>query len=81
MPARYNPTQYRDHFWQNKAKMSSDFNSASEGILLRSWLAYRWLLKGISGCGGREPYRRKKLALERVENPAKSKIPGSTSCE
>jgi hypothetical protein len=29
----------------------------------------------------RAPYRRKKLALERVENLAKSKPPGSTSCE
>ena len=28
-----------------------------------------------------EPYRRKKLALERVQNPAKGKTPGSTSCE
>ena len=29
----------------------------------------------------REPYRRKKLALERVQNLAKGKTPGSTSCE
>jgi hypothetical protein len=29
----------------------------------------------------RAPYRHKKLALERVQNVAKSKPPGSTSCE
>src|SRR5262249_23308179 len=29
----------------------------------------------------REPYRREKLALERVQNLAKGKTPGSTSCE
>jgi hypothetical protein len=29
----------------------------------------------------REPYRRKKLALERVENVANGKPPGSISCE
>ena len=29
----------------------------------------------------REPYRRKKLALERVQNPATGKTPDSISCE
>ena len=28
-----------------------------------------------------EPYRRKKIVLERVQNVAKSKTPGSISCE
>lgn len=70
------------HVWQNKAKMSSHFNGACEGALLRNLVGLPFVAEGSERRRrSREPYRRKKIVLERVENVAKGKTPDSISCE
>jgi len=59
-------------------QMGCEVEVSKRRMALRNW----FLAEGSQRRGqSREPYRRKKIVLERVENVAKGKTPDSISCE
>jgi len=60
-------------------QMGCEVQMSKRRMALRNWLS---LAEGNEVMRrSREPYRPKKLALERVESVAEGKTPGSISCE